>query len=347
MKEKIMAGIDLHSNNLVCALIDGEGNRLGQRRLPCQISEVNEYLKPYQERLEVVAVESTFNWYWLVDGLKALNYPVVLANPAGIQQYQGIKRVDDKCEPFFLAELCRLNILPTGWICEPETRAVRDLLRRRSLLVRNRTSLILSFKSLHARNTGQSMPLTRIRAMSQEEVGALYEHWADDLAARLEFELIEHFDASVKAIEKEVLQTVALWPAYRYLQTISGIGEILGMTIALETGDIGRFASAGDYASYARCVDSKRETNGKKKGRNNSKCGNKYLGWAFVEAAQFARRFNLQCRQFYDRKCAQTNNIVAIKALACKLAKAAYCVMKEQTPFNLEKVFPHMKIKSE
>jgi transposase len=191
------------------------------------------------------------------------------------------------------------------------------------------------------------MPMTRIRAMSQEEVGTLYERRADGLAARLEFELIGHLDASVQAIEKEVLQTVALWPAYRHLQSIPGIGEILGMTITMETGDLGRFASAGNYASYARCVDSKRETNGKKKGRNNSKCGNKYLGWAFVEAAQFARRYNLQCRQFYDRKCAQANSIVATKALACKLAKAAYHVMKEQTPFKLEKVFPKMKIKKE
>src|SRR5204863_2589543 len=104
-------------------------------------------------------VESTFNWYWLVDGLKAASYPVVLANPAKIDQYSGIKHADDKNDAFFLAELCRLEILPTGYIYDPELRPVRDLLRRRLSLVHQRTALLLSFKSLYARTTGQALPL--------------------------------------------------------------------------------------------------------------------------------------------------------------------------------------------
>src|SRR5208282_4963500 len=109
---------------------------------------------PYKSRLKSVAVESTYNWYWLVDGLKARSYPVVLANPAKIDQYSGIKHADDQNDAYFLAELQRLNILPTGYIYDPQVRPVRDLLRRRTLLVHQRTALILSFKSLYTRTTG-------------------------------------------------------------------------------------------------------------------------------------------------------------------------------------------------
>ena len=147
---KVMAGIDLHSNNVVIGVTEMDGKRVGHRKVPCELKEVVKFLAPFRERLEKVAVESTYNWYWLVDGLRALNYPVVLANPAAMEQYSGIKHADDTNDAFFLAELLRLNILPTGHIYDPQLRPVRDLLRRRMMLVRQRTALMLSFKSLHA-----------------------------------------------------------------------------------------------------------------------------------------------------------------------------------------------------
>ena len=109
-------------------------------------------------------------------------------------------------------------------------------------------------------------------------------------------------------------------PSYKRLQTLPGVGVILGLTITMETGPISRFAEAGHYASYCRCVSSARTSNGKGKGKNNGKNGNPHLSWAFVEAANFARRFDSRCRKFFNRKAAQTNSIVATKALACKKA---------------------------
>jgi hypothetical protein len=111
------------------------------------------------------------------------------------------------------------------------------------------------------------------------------------------------------------------------------------MTIALETGDPKRFASAGDFASYCRTVRSQRSSNGKKKGENNAKCGNRYLGWAFVEVANFAQRYDVQAQAFYQRKKAQTNTMVATKALACKMAKAAWHVMRQNGSYDGRRVF--------
>jgi transposase len=114
------------------------------------------------------------------------------------------------------------------------------------------------------------------------------------------------------------------------------------MTITMEVGDIQRFAHAGNFASYCRTVAAERTSNSKKKGENNSKCGNKYLAWAFVEAANFAKRSDEACRKWYERKAARTSNVLAIKALACKLAKAAWYLVAEETDYEAGRVFPQL-----
>ena len=128
-------------------------------------------------------------------------------------------------------------------------------------------------------------------------------------------------------------------PYYPKLQTLPGVGKILGLTITMEVGDIQRFADAGHFASYCRTVDSLCLSNGKKKGEHNQKCGNKYWAWALVEAANFARRYDTACRKWFDRKAAKTSRVIATKALACKLAKAAWYLMAEGTDYNAQRMF--------
>ena len=336
---KVMAGIDLHSNNAMCGLMDMQGKRLAHRKVACKLEEVLQVFEPYRKQIDTVAVESTYNWYWLVDGLMDRGYKVALANPAQIDQYDGLKHTDDKSDVFFLTELLRLGILPTGYIYDRQTRPVRDLLRRRLSLVRQRTALILSFKNLHVRNTGVDLGLARVKSLGICEGKNLFEHPCDRLIAEEQLTVMRQLDQSIDRIERAVLKVVKALPCYRRLQTIPGIGMILGLTITLETGPIGRFPTAGDYASYCRCVKSQRLSNQKSKGKNNRKCGNKYLAWAFVEAANCALRSDVQCRKFYERKKAQRNGIVGIKALACKLSKAAWHIMSRSVDFESERVF--------
>ncbi len=337
--KKVMAGIDLHSNNVVIGIMDVDGKRVAHGKLPCQLSEVVDFLSPFKKRLEQVAVESTYNWYWLVDGLQALKYPVVLANPAGMQQYSGIKHADDTNDAFFLAELLRLKILPTGHIYEAELRPVRDLLRRRMTLVHQRTALMLSFKSLYTRTTGKEMTLGELKELPIQQAQNLYDHPANQLLAGMQIQHIEQLSQSVEKIEGVVLESARELPFYSKLTTLPGVGRILGMTITMEVGDLKRFADPGHFASYCRTVEARRTSNDKCKGQNNSKCGNKYLAWAFVEAANFARRYDTQCRRWFDRKAAKTSQVIATKALACKLAKVAWHVMASGSDYNSERMF--------
>ena len=341
-KDKLIAGMDLHSNNVVIGVINQEGQRVAHRSFECDLREVISFLEPLKPQLQSMAVESTFNWYWLVDGLRAGDYPIDLANPAKIQQYNGLKHASDKDDAFFLAELQRLKILPKAHVYDPKLRPVRDLLRRRTGLVHQRTSLLLSFKSLYARTTGQRLDLADAKKMEPKEAPKLYEHPANQLIAQVQAEHIQALDKSIHRIEKGVLASAREIPLYEKLLSIPGIGRILGMTITMEVGDIGRFRTDGDFASYCRMVDAKRLSNGKCKGDNNQKCGNKYLAWAFVEAANYARRFNQNCRRWYDRKAAKTNKIIATKALGCKLAKAAWHVMRGHGDYDEKRVFPEL-----
>ena len=143
----------------------------------------------------------------------------------------------------------------------------------------------------------------------------------------------------IDKLEQRLHQCVGLRPEFRLLTSVPGIGPTLATLIMLEVGTIERFAAVGNFASYARCVDSARISNGKKKGQGNVKNGNAYLAWAFVEAANFARRYCAEARRFYDRKKARTNGVVATKALAHKLARACYHMLKEQQPFDVKRCF--------
>jgi transposase len=150
-KKTLYCGIDLHSNNGMYVVTDQTDKVVFKKRLPNKLSIILPALKPFKTQLSAVAVESTYNWYWLVDGLMDQGYPVMLANPAAIDQYDGLKDANDLTDAAFLAHLTRLGILPTGYIYPKEERPVRDLLRRRTLLVRHRTAIKLSLQNMFIR----------------------------------------------------------------------------------------------------------------------------------------------------------------------------------------------------
>lgn len=333
------SGIDLHSNNSVIVVSDETDHVLCQRRVPNDLAVVLRTLEPYRQGIVGVVVESTYNWYWLVDGLQAAGYTVHLANTAAMKRYEGLKYSDDETDAAYLAQLLRLGILPTGYICPIEQRGLRDLARKRLQLSRSRTQHILAVESNVARQTGGRIASRAVKELTEETVKelGLIENVRFALAANVA--VIQTLNVQIEKLEARLRSEVRRQAPFGLLTTAPGIGEILATTIMLETGSIERFAGVGNFASYARCVDSKRISNGKKKGEGNVKNGNRYLAWAFVEAAHFARRYCPQAQRFYERKKTRTNNIVATKALAHKLARACYHMMKERQPFDVKRCF--------
>ena len=331
---KLYGGIDLHSNNSYIVLMDSGGAVVERNRVANEIGLVLRTLAPYREQIESLVVESTYNWYWLVDGLKGAGYSVKLANPNAMQQYQGLKYSDDRSDARWLAEMLRLGIVPTGYIYPEAQRPLRDLLRQRSFLVRQCTSQLLHTGNILCRNQGWKSSRQQIRQMTVAEARQLFPDRERTLAVESSLRVIEILGQQIAVIEKQVLSRIKPEAGFQNLQTVYGIGPILAMTIWLETGDIGRFKQVGDYASYCRCVASTRFSNAKKKGENNRHNGNPYLAWAYVEAATYAARFYHQAARFVERKTAQVNRTLAIKALAHKLARACYYVLRDGVVFE-------------
>jgi len=336
----LYAGFDLHSSNSYLAIIDEEGTRIFSKKLPNDPGLILAALGPHAKKIAGIAVESTYNWYWLVDMLMEKGYEVHLANPSAIQKYKGLKHADDRHDACWLAEMLRLRILPEGYIYPLQQRGVRDLLRKRGHLVRLRTSLIISLQHIITRNCAIKVSVNDVKRLREDRIRPLL-HGNEDvlLAGSISKDTIDYLGKQIRNIEKAVEGKVKLSPPYVRLMGMPGVGKILAMTIMLETGPISRFAKVGNYVSYCRKVSSAWMSNDKKKGKGNKKNGNRYLAWAYSEAAELARRFDEKAGAYYHRKAQRTNRMVAHQALSHKLARAAYYIMRDDVPFMADKLF--------
>lgn len=330
----LYCGIDLHATNSWLCVVDETGRPELEVRVANRLELVRARLEPYRERLSAVAVESTPNWYWLVDGLESAGYSMRLANPSAMKQYEGLKYGDDRHDARWIAEMLRLGILPTGYIYPRETRPIRDLLRHRTRLVRNRSARMLTVHNVLARETGQSVTGNKLKRLTLDEVATLRLSRETSLTLSSSLAVIELLDDKIAEVEKMVLCGTRDRPELRLLRTVGGIGQALGLTILLESGDISRFRAVGNYVSYARLVPTERRSNQRKKGEGNRRNGNPYLSWAYSEAASFARRFQPEAQRFFARKRSRTNEIVAYRALAHKLARACYFILRDRVAYQ-------------
>jgi transposase len=334
----LYSAIDLHSTNSYLAILDEAPRTVLCRRLPNDLTRILEILEPYRGELAGVAVESTYNWYWLVDGLMDADYAIRLVNTSAIKQYEGLKHKDDKHDACWLAEMLRLGILPTGFIYPKEDRPVRDLLRRRAFLVRQATANLLSIKNVHTRQTGTRLKAQEVKRWDPETAAGLFADPYLSVSLSSSTAVMNTLNEEISKIQKFILKGTKLRKEFQVLKTVPGVGDVLGLTIMLEMGTITRFPKVGNFVSYCRKAPSEWLSNGKKKGAGNKRNGNPYLSWAFSEAAAFALR-QPRVKRYYDRKSARSKPIVARSALATKLARGTYYVLRDQVPFDVAKAF--------
>lgn len=334
----LYCGIDLHANNNVISVIDDHDTVHYEARLPNDLALIIQTLRPYQAELLACVVESTYNWYWLVDGLIDAGFDVRLAHTGAIPQYAGIKHTNDQSDARHLAHLLRLGILPEGYILPREQRAVRDLLRRRLLLVRQKTLHHLSLQSLIVRQTGERLSAYQIRTLDNAAIADKLDE-PIRLGGQITHSARCWLEEAIGLLEQEVQKHLQSHTDFHLLTSIPGVGKILASTIVLETGTIERFASPGHYASYARCVNTEKVSNGKLKGRGNKRNGNKYLAWAFMEAAHYAAIWSPEIKRFYQKRRIKRHLLVAKKTVANKLARASYHMLKKQEPFEVKRAF--------
>jgi len=215
----LYAGIDLHSNSNVVVIQDEEDNEVRRQRLANDLRTVSAWLEPYREDSAGVVVESTYNWYWLVDGLMDEGYDVHLANTVAIQPYAGLKHRDDASDARWLATLLRLGQLPEGHIYPREERAIRDLLRKRSQLVRQTTMNLLSIQNLFARNKGEGISANRAKQLTPQAVEASFEDANVALAVKSNVKVMNCLLEQIFVLEKAIHGQVRLRKSYKKLLT--------------------------------------------------------------------------------------------------------------------------------
>jgi transposase len=242
---KLYCGIDLHSNNSYIVLLNETNKIIYQKRLSNDLVLILKELSRYREMIAGIVVESTYNWYWLVDGLKEAGYQVHLANTTAIQQYSGLKYTDDKDDAVWLARLLQLGLLAEGYIYPKEERGVRELLRRRMVLVKQQMMCLLGIQAMITRYENIRLSGDKIKRLTQEGeehvIGYLKNEQAK-IAAQGQLKILKCIMEQVSILEKEILSKIKKEPRFKLINTVPGIGSILAMTILLETGEIKRFA---------------------------------------------------------------------------------------------------------
>lgn len=335
----LYAACDLHSNNTVLAVIDDAGELRYRQRLPNDLGAIHAALTPFRGDLAGVAVESTYNAYWLLDGLQDGGFPARMVNTLAVPQYAGLKHGDDDSDARHLAELMRLGLLPTAYIYPASQRPLRDLMRRRMLMVQQSVRLLQSVQGHWARATGQRLSANAFRHLSVKQMEHTFRDPTELFAVVQLLRVWKELQTRIHEVEDWANDDTRRRPDLIALRTTPGVGVVLGLTILLETGEAARFRDVGEYASYCRMVPAVRLSNGKKKGVGNAKCGNRNLAWAWMEAANFAIRFEPAIKRWYQRNAARKHRLVALKAVAHKLARAGFYLMRDGGRFEVHRAF--------
>jgi len=336
---RVYCGIDLHASNSYVAIVDETGRDVLCRRVRNRLELIQGTLEPYRDELAAVGVESTFNWYWLVDGLTDAGFPVRLLNTTSAEHFSELKYRDDRHDARWIATLLRLGIFPDAYILPRQERPYRDLLRRRMLLVQTRTRLLQSIDSTYQRHYGRAITTGAASSWNAETLASLFPDPAVAESVAVMLPLVRLLERQIRSIERTVKERAKLRSEFELLTTAPGIGTVLALVIMYETGDIGRFPTVRHYSSYCRCVQSRHVSSGRRKGSGNRKNGNRYLSWAYSEAALYAANVDPRARRWRDRKRSRAHPMVAWRALANKMARGCYWVLRRQVPFDPERAF--------
>jgi len=334
-------GVDLHTKTMHLCIVDQAGQVLVHRNLPARPELFLQTLAPYQAQGIAVAAECMFAWYWLADLCAQHQIPFVLGHALYMKAIHGGKSKSDKIDSQKIALLLRGGMLPQAYVYPPAMRATRDLLRRRTRLVRTRAEALA-----HIQNTLSQYnlpPLGKKLGFAANRVGVAerFEEPSVRRSVEADLNVIGHLDDEIREVELYLVRHAKVDDPQTYarLQTIPGVGKILALIMLYEIHDIARFAGVGNFVSYARLVRCSHESAGKKSPGKGRKIGNAHLKWAFSEAAVLMLREVPQAARFVARKEKQHGKAKAISILAARLGRSVYFMLKRKEAFDEKRMF--------
>jgi transposase len=276
----------------VC-ILSHDGEILMHRNMKAAPEPFLKAIAPYREGL-VVAVECLFTWYWLADLCAEDGLPFVLGHALYMKAIHGGKAKNDKIDSHKIAQLLRGGMLPHAYVYPAQMRATRDLLRRRTHLMRQRAELLAHVQNTHSQ---YNLPEISKKIAYKANRAGVAERFAEPAVQKsldVDLALITDYDQLLGDLELSIIQAAKHPDANTLylLQTVPGIGKILSRVRLYEIHDIERFPRGQDFVSYGRLVKCAKESAGKRLGTSGKKIGNAHLKWAFSEAAALFLRNN-------------------------------------------------------
>src|SRR5262245_31183241 len=339
-QHRFYAGIDLHARSMHLCVLDQAGEVRFDRNLPARPESLLRAIAPFRDGL-VVGVECMFAWYWVADLCQAEDIPFTLGHALYMKAIHGGKAKNDRLDAGKIARLLRGGTFPVAYAYPKGMRETRDLLRRRTYLVRKRAELLTHLQILNAQYNLAPFPKKLSLAANRVEMNVA-ERFADpsvQRSAAVDLALIDQLDEQIGALELYLTRTAKVddVQTYHRLQTIPGVGKVLALILLYELHDVQRFARAGQFLSYARLVRCLHESAGKKLGSGGKKIGNAHLRWAFAEAACLFLRASERAKRWKQKQAAQRGEGKALAILAAKLGRAVYHMLRKREAFDEER----------
>jgi transposase len=339
---RFYCGVDLHARTLSLCVLDAAGQTVLARTVAASPDAFLQAVAPFRDGL-AVACECMFAWYWLADLCQEEGIPFVLGHALYMKAIHGGKAKTDKLDAHKIAVLLRGGMLPQAYAYPKGMRETRDLLRRRTFLVRRRAEALVHLTNTNSQYNLPPFPKKLAYAANRAALD-LPARFADPSARRnveLDLALVEAYDAQIGAVELYLTRTAKVDDpqAYHRLLSVPGVGKILALILLYEIHDVGRFPEAGQFLSYARLVRCAHESAGKKQGTGGNKIGNAHLKWAFSEAACLFLRESDQAKRWLARRERKHGKARALGALAARLGRAVYHLLRKQEVFDGTRFF--------
>ena len=331
----LFAGIDLHEKFCFITVMDKEGQVLKEGKVFNEENEILLFFKDFKTPIEA-AVEATYNWYWLVDLLEEMGIEVNLANPYKTKIIGESKTKTDKIDARALANLLRMNYLPTCYIADKMIRDNREYLRNRIFLVQMQTAVKNRIHCLLDKHNIPSSQTDLFGKRGLEFLKTLSFQEKTQKALEALLETFESLHGQIHQMNKDIKLSSRENETAQILETIPGIGPLSALMLIYEIGDFHRFPSVKKLVAYSGIFSSTYSSGGKTHHGPITKQGNKYLRWILIQAASAVVCSGKDKRllKLYHRIKFKKNHGVAKVALAKELLTIAYFLVKKKETYN-------------
>jgi transposase len=335
---RFYAGVDLHARSLFLSILDRDGQGRFARHLPAAPEPFLRAVEPFRDGL-VVGCACMPCWYWLADTCRDAKIAFVLGHAWAMKAVHGRKTKCDRHDAQAIARLLRGGNFPLAYAYPQERRGLRDLLRARLRLVRQRAEL---YGHVHTARRQAHLPPVSSDVKSKSKRAAITADITDPFVRRrveTDLALLEPLDTTIRRLEAEIEDAAQEhYPTeLAVLPSTPGVGLVLSLTILLGVDTIDRFDTRQQFCSYARLCGAVPESDGKRVGVGNRRAGNAWLKGAFSEAAVLSAQKDERIGRLLERLTAKLGKAKALSALAHKLGRAFYHMLHTKEVFDVNR----------